>query len=104
MSQSFEHHQLYSDTYITNWSGLRQMASSTTTQEEQGLQWSKLTHSTLIVGYGVEEDPVRGPIKYWIVRNSYGAKWGEQGNLRVRRGRNDYGCESESIAITPLLF
>lgn len=79
-------------------------ATSARTQEQQGLQWAKLTHSTLIVGYGVYEDREHGQIKYWIVRNSYGEKWGEQGNLRLRRGRNDYGCEAENIAVSPVLF
>lgn len=68
------------------------------------MQWSKLTHSTLIVGYGVLDDPQYGIVKYWIVRNSYGDSWGEGGNLRLRRGRNDYGCESENIAVSPVLF
>jgi len=78
--------------------------TSAATQEEQGLQWTKLTHSTLIVGYGQEETQAHGLVKYWIVRNSYGAKWGESGNLRLRRGRNDYGCEGENIAVTPVLL
>ena len=63
-----------------------------------------MTHSTLIVGYGVYEDQTHGSVKYWIVRNSYGEKWGESGNLRLRRGRNDFGCEAENIAVTPILF
>ena len=70
------------------------------TQEEQGLQWSKLTHSTTIIGWGVDEEG----IKYWKVRNSYGPSWGEKGNLRLRRGRNDFGCESENIALDPVLL
>jgi hypothetical protein len=43
-------------------------------------------------------------MKYWLVRNSYGPHWGENGNLRVRRGMNDFGCEGESSAMTPMLL
>ena len=39
-------------------------------------------------------------MKYWLVRNSYGPEWGESGNLRVRRGMNDFGCEGEAAALT----
>ena len=73
--------------------------TSNATQEDLGLQWSRLTHSTHIVGWGEENG-----IKYWIVRNSYGPAWGENGNLRLRRGRNDFGCESENIVFTPELL
>ena len=58
----------------------------------------------MIVGYGAFDHEDYGLVKYWIVRNSYGTKWGEQGNLRLRRGRNDYGAEAENIAVSPVLF
>ena len=70
------------------------------TQEEQGFQWVKLTHSTVLLGYGVAEDGT----KYWTVRNSYGPKWGESGNFRIRRGQNDFGCEGENITFDPVLY
>jgi len=42
-------------------------------------------------------------VKYWLVRNSYGPNWGLGGNLKLRRGRNDFASESENIAIVPFL-
>ena len=66
------------------------------------MQWTKLTHSTLIIGYGTEEGTGE---KYWKVRNSYGDQWGDgEGNFLVRRGHNDFGCEAENIGITPFLY
>ncbi len=72
--------------------------ASEETQESSGIQYSKLTHSTTVIGYGVENGQ-----KFWQVRNSYGSKWGESGNFRIRRGRNDYAAESENAAIKPCI-
>jgi cathepsin C len=61
--------------------------------EDYGISWMNLNHSVVITGWGV--DPKTGT-KYWIVRNSYGDKWGMKGDFWVRRGENDFGIESET--------
>ena len=42
---------------------------------------NKMNHDVLVVGYGTS-----GGQEYWIVKNSVGAKWGENGFFKVPRG------------------
>jgi len=47
---------------------------------------ASLDHGILIVGYGVETDVFDQTMPYWIVKNSWGADWGEDGYIRIERG------------------
>jgi C1A family cysteine protease len=46
-----------------------------------------LDHAVVAVGYGV--DPVKG--EFYIVRNSWGASWGDKGYVRIAGGKDGAG-------------
>jgi len=53
-----------------------------------------LDHGILIVGYGNETTIFGHKIDYWIVKNSWGATWGEQGYLKIQRGVGKCGLNT----------
>ncbi|CAL4919121.1 unnamed protein product [Urochloa decumbens] len=46
-----------------------------------------LDHAITAVGYGTASDGTR----YWVMKNSWGASWGEGGYVRIRRGDRGAG-------------
>jgi hypothetical protein len=52
-----------------------------------------LNHSALIVGFGTA-----GSTAYWLVKNSWGTSWGENGYFRIIRGKNECGIAHDARA------
>jgi cathepsin C len=54
-------------------------------------EWEKVDHSVTLVGWGYDEVHEK---KYWLLLNSWGKHWGENGYFRMLRGEDHNGIES----------
>ena len=50
-----------------------------------------INHAVVLVGYGTSNG-----VKFWKIRNSWGAWWGESGYVRLVRDQN--ACRITSVA------
>jgi len=64
-------------------------------------EWEKVDHSVLLVGWGEDEKTQE---KFWIIQNTWGPQWGENGFFRMRRGVDEFGIESICEAADPLII
>jgi len=55
-------------------------------------------HAVKAIGWGVSNGT-----PYWIISNSWGTSWGNQGFFWIKRGNNECGIESNVIAGSPAL-
>lgn len=64
--------------------------------ESESTEAYEQLHTVEIVGWGEE-----GGTPYWLVQNSFGSEWGENGTIRILRGGNVLGIESYATAGVP---
>jgi len=53
-------------------------------------------HAVKIIGWGVENG-----VKYWLIHNSWGQDWGENGFFKIERGTDEVGIEAIIEAAVP---
>lgn len=61
------------------------------------------THAVLLVGYGLckKGDPAcpHETIPFWVLKNSWGQDWGDDGFFRMRRGNNVCGVMAYPVSV-----
>ncbi|OWM74405.1 hypothetical protein CDL15_Pgr013309 [Punica granatum] len=66
--------------------GFRFYKSGVYTSDTCGSTSMDVNHAVLAVGYGVEDG-----VPYWLIKNSWGANWGDNGYFKMEMGKNMCG-------------
>lgn len=57
---------------------------------DSGCDINDMNHGVVTVGYGTENN-----VPYWLIKNSWGADWGENGYFKMIRNRNQCGIAQD---------
>eukprot|EP01117_Protostelium_nocturnum_P005464 TRINITY_DN197_c0_g1_i3.p1 TRINITY_DN197_c0_g1~~TRINITY_DN197_c0_g1_i3.p1 ORF type:complete len:430 (+),score=132.39 TRINITY_DN197_c0_g1_i3:123-1412(+) len=60
----------------------------------------EVDHAVLLVGYGVEKSLDGSAVPYWLMKNSWGTDWAEEGYFKMLRGSNMCGITLQVTSAT----
>merc|ERR550539_1375906 len=60
-----------------------------------GCTGSSINHGVVVVGYGTEDG-----VDYWLVKNSWGSSWGDEGYIKMQRGVGMCGIGSYLVTLS----
>ena len=66
---------------------------------EPNCSTTNINHALLVVGYGRDANT---SLDYWLLKNSWGAHWGESGYMRLARNKNNM-CGIASMPSYPIV-
>jgi len=69
--------------------------------QTQTITGTDINHAVTLVGWGTDPNT---NVNYWLVKNSWGPGWGENGYFRIRRGNNDLNFEVGGFAFATPIF
>ena len=61
----------------------------------QGCRSRRANHAVTVVGYGTKNGK-----KYWLIKNSWGKSWGEDGYIRLIRGQRMCGVGDTMVTVS----
>lgn len=62
--------------------------------------WEYTNHAVVCVGWGQEEINDQ-TVKYWILKNSWGNTWGDNGYFKLYKGTNMASIEAQGVYVSP---
>ena len=60
-----------------------------------GCTSSDTDHAITVVGYGTADNGE----KYWLIKNSWGSRWGDKGFIKMKRGVNMCGIGNTMVVV-----
>ena len=57
--------------------------------------WEETSHAVVVTGWGVTPDTNE---KYWIVKNSWSDRWGNNGYFWILKGSDECAVESDVVS------
>jgi C1A family cysteine protease len=86
---------VYVSTNFQNYSG-GVFSDNQTSCSSSPCYYTPTNHAIALVGWGVDNG-----VDYWILRNSWGASWGESGYMRIAMTSARVACEVAYVTYTP---